>query len=144
MTLARTPLASLAALAAALILLVTTAGCGDESRAAGQAPTPVPGGTYIVPLEWDPPSIEPLNTYASEGGMVVDHAAFRVIGVQRFDGRRVPLQRNDVGATGDGGRRLTGRAALVTAAGGRDQQDQGRGQRGKGRERCPSECHAAP
>ncbi len=70
MTLARTPLASLAALAAVLILLVTTAGCGDVSRAAGQEPTPVPGGTYVVPLQWDPPSIEPLNTYDSESVMV--------------------------------------------------------------------------
>ena len=70
MTLARTPLASLAALAAVLILLVTTAGCDDVSKAAGQAPTPVPGGTYVVPLLWDPPSIEPLNTYDSESVMV--------------------------------------------------------------------------
>ena len=72
---ARASLAPLAALAAVLILLLAASGCGDASSAAEPDPTPVPGGTYVVPLEWDPPSIDPLNVYDSESALV-SHQVF--------------------------------------------------------------------
>ena len=72
---ARASLASLAALAAVLILLLAASACGDVSSAAEPGPTPVPGGTYVVPLEWDPPSIDPLNVYDSESALV-SHQVF--------------------------------------------------------------------
>lgn len=66
---ARTAVVCLCALAG-VALLSAAAGCASPSDAADPSPTPVAGGTYVVPLEWDPPSIEPLNTYDSEAALV--------------------------------------------------------------------------
>ena len=38
-------------------------------------PTPVPGGTYVFPLEWDPPLDRPANVYDSESWLV-SHQVF--------------------------------------------------------------------
>jgi peptide/nickel transport system substrate-binding protein/oligopeptide transport system substrate-binding protein len=72
----RTPLASLVALAAIAILSIAASGCAGVSRASPPSPTPVPGGTYVIPLESDPASIEPLNVYESEGALV-NHQVFQ-------------------------------------------------------------------
>jgi len=72
----RTTGASLSALVAAVVLLLTTSGCGDVSSAAEPGPTPSPGGTYVVPLEEDPPGLEPSSAYDSTS-MLVNHQIFQ-------------------------------------------------------------------
>jgi oligopeptide transport system substrate-binding protein len=72
----RTTGASLSALVAAVILLLTTSGCGDVSSAAEPGPTPSPGGTYVIPLEDDPPGIEPSSAYDSTS-ILVNHQVFQ-------------------------------------------------------------------
>lgn len=73
---ARTSLASLLLLAALAVPLLTVSGCGSAGASPDASATPVPGGTYIVPLAWDPPSIEPLNVYDTES-VLVSHQVFQ-------------------------------------------------------------------
>ena len=51
MRVARTPLTAFAGLAAVVVLLSALSGCGGASSASEPAPTPSPGGTYVLPLE---------------------------------------------------------------------------------------------
>ena len=59
MRVARTSLTALAGLAAAAVLALVLAGCGGVSNAAEPGPTPSPGGTYVLPIEWDPSGFDP-------------------------------------------------------------------------------------
>jgi oligopeptide transport system substrate-binding protein len=72
----RRSLASLSALVGILVLLLAASGCGGVSSAAEPGPTPSPGGTYVVPLDWDPPGIEPSSVYDSASGLV-NHQVFQ-------------------------------------------------------------------
>ena len=86
MRFSRTSLASLLLLPAVIILLLAVSGCAGESSASAPSPTPVPGGTFVVPLESEPASIEPLNVYESQS-ILVNHQVFQ--GLARYEtGRR--------------------------------------------------------
>ncbi len=82
MGLSRTSLASFLLLAASVILPLTASACSDVSTASVPSPTPVPGGTYVIPLESDPVSIEPLNVYEDQS-IVVNHQVFQ--GLVRYE-----------------------------------------------------------
>ena len=72
----RISLASLAVLAVAALLPLAAGGCAGVSKAAEPTPRPVPGGTYNLPLEWDPASIEPAGVDNSASGLV-SHQIFQ-------------------------------------------------------------------
>ena len=73
---ARTSLVCLCALAGAALLALAASGCAEPSSAADPNPTPVAGGTYVVPLQWEPPGIEPASVYDSESWQV-NHQVFQ-------------------------------------------------------------------
>ncbi len=72
----RTALASLVTLAGVALLLLAAAGCTDTSSASEPGPTPVPGGTYVIAVEWDPASFEPWMAYDSASAQV-NHQIFQ-------------------------------------------------------------------
>ena len=78
MRVSRTTLASLVALAGIMVLLAATSACSDVSVAAVPSPTPKPGGTYVIPLRSDPPSIAPLNV-CDDASALVNHQVFQTL-----------------------------------------------------------------
>jgi oligopeptide transport system substrate-binding protein len=76
MRVARTSLVCLCALAGVALLALGSSGCAEPSSAAGPEPTPVAGGTYVVPLEGEPPGIEPASVYDSDSWQV-NHQVFQ-------------------------------------------------------------------
>jgi oligopeptide transport system substrate-binding protein len=54
----------------ALAFAAALCGCGDVSIAAEPGPTPSPGGTYVLPLAWEPAGFEPASVYDSESAKV--------------------------------------------------------------------------
>jgi oligopeptide transport system substrate-binding protein len=82
MRFARVSLASLLALVGVATLLFVLSGCGSAGASSGPSATPVPGGTYVIPLESDPAAIEPLNAYDS-ASVLVSHQVFQ--GLVRYE-----------------------------------------------------------